>query len=190
LLRGKWGQPEASKKQAVVFRDMNVLFASSTHMYKNLIYDKTLFHFHWHKEPGGPADLAIFGEHKCKDAPPPAGNIFYFGMHAEDRWMEELLGRHGSTPPTGQTLTFPCRNSDIKEVRLQSDRIEFVYKQHVDAIPFADLGRFDAKRGVLQFDQNDATWFSNKGKFRLKYGNLGNAGLFLHYLAQLLQQEQ
>ncbi|MDP6634243.1 MAG: hypothetical protein QGG42_05060 [Phycisphaerae bacterium] len=190
ILSGRWGKPDAGEKQVVVFQDVTVLFASTTHMYKNLIYENTLFNFKWHKDASEREVMTIGGEHACMDQPPLPDNIYHFALRAEERWMEELIRRHGVTPGRDQATVFPCRKSSIKEVRLHADRIEFVYDQRVDSVAIPDLGQIHTRRGIIHIDKNDTAWFGGKGKFRVGYGDLGNAGLFLYYLGQLLQGDQ
>lgn len=186
LLSGKWGSPYAGKSQILKFSDATVLFAATVHLYKNMLYTQTNFNFVWHQDPDGPPLMNIKGEHHHKDAPPPPDNLYHFAKKAEERWSQLQVKQLG--PGVGRTrpLIFPCRLVAMKELRLYADHLEFAYKNRVDQVALANLGRIDAKKGVLRLDQHDASWFSDEGKFRVSYINLGNARVFIYYLSKVL----
>jgi len=186
---GKWGRQEPVVCEVMRYENAGVLFSSATHMYRNLIYEKTYFSFNWHVGQDEPAILSTGGEHKLKDRLPPSDHIYHFGNRAEEAWNQALLAQFGTSIGEQEAIEFPCRKSPIQAVRLHRDRIEFVYENRVESVDLQDLSRADAKRGTLRFDQQDASWFGDKGKFRIAYENLGNAKLFLFYLSQLLDTD-
>jgi hypothetical protein len=194
-LSGKWGRALPSERQVIVFRECAALFSATTHFYKNFIYQCTRYRFDWHQDANGPPQLTIADEHTCLNDLPEAGNLFHFALRVEDVWTGELISRLGELS-ADRALSFPCRTSafsetllglaspnNIREIRLYLHQIQFVYPDKVETIAIRDLGAFQAHKGVLKFQQDDASWFSQRGKFRLDYQHLGNARAFLHFLA-------
>ena len=185
ILKGRRGALKPRDRKVLIFAETDVLFASITNLHTNNTYTKTVFDFQWRRGDETSAVMRISGEHGCKDAIPPTGD-FSFAVRAQERWLGELIGRHGSSVPGDAAIVFPCRDSRIKEIRLHRDRVEFVYGQHVDSESMSDIGNLATQHGGRRFDRNDPTWFGGKGMFRVEYSNLGNAMLFLYYMSQLL----
>jgi len=197
---GKWGWGPPSESQVIVFREISVLFTSTTHHYKNLIYQTTTFCFDWHRDPNQKPLLRIADEHSYHNNLPDGDHQFHFALRVEDAWTKELITRLGPDLPPGRTLVFPCQKStftdqlfglahrnDIREIRLSRQELQFVYDNRVESLPLRDLGNFQASRGVLKFQQDDASWFGTQGKFRIDYQHLGNAQAFFYYLARAFE---
>jgi hypothetical protein len=198
-LLGKWGWGPPAESQIIVFREITVLFAQSTHHYKNLMYQETTFCFDWHSHQSQKPLLRIAGEHSYHNDLPGPEHLYHFALRVEDAWTQELVTRLGAGLPDNQMLAFPCQKSaftdqlfglaspnDIREIRLSRHELQFVYDDRVESLPLRDLGSFQANRGVLKFQQDDASWFGRKGKFRIDYQHLGNAQAFFYYLALAL----
>ncbi|HUE72859.1 MAG TPA: hypothetical protein VMP01_18385, partial [Pirellulaceae bacterium] len=199
---GRWGNSTPSTSQVILFREIVALFASTTHFYKNLIYEHTMFRYDWHRDASGPPAMTIADQHSYKDDLPPYGHLLHFALRLEDVWTNEVISRLGTELSAGRTLSFPCRKStftemlagvasrnDMREIRLNQSQVEFVYDDRTDSLAIRELGSFQAKRGVLKFEQHDATWFSRQGKFRIDYQHLGNAKAFLYYLAMAVSAQ-
>ena len=71
-----------------------------------------------------------------------------------------------------------ANRNDMREIRLTRSELQFVYDNRVESVAIRELGSFQAKRGVVKFEQHDASWFSRQGKFRIDYQHLGNAKAF------------
>ena len=190
LLTGRWSSQQPRQVQVILFRDALVLYASATHFYKNFIYQETMFGFGWSRAFDMQGVLAITGQHNYKDQLPPPDHIYHFGLRVEDLWTSELFHRHGPVASADRPIVFPTRDRRIREIRLSRQRIEFDYGDRVESIAIAELGSFDAKRGTMLFEQADAKWFSAKGRFRIRYEDLGNAKLFVYYLSAILRGQQ
>jgi hypothetical protein len=193
---GKWSRTNPSECQLMLFRDTTVLFTATTHFYKNFIYQCTRFRFDWHNEQNKPPALRIAGEHTFKDELPEPDHLFHFALRVERLWTQYLTAQLGSELSADRLLVFPCRandftelmlglahKNDIREIRLSQNQLQFVYNDRVEPLAIRDLGSFQAHRGVLKFQQDDVSWFSRQGKFRLDYQHLGNAQAFLYYLS-------
>jgi hypothetical protein len=202
-LIGQWGQPAPRQVQVCLFRDMVALFTAQTHMYKNFIYEKTYFAFRLFRNVNDKPQLEIGGEHTCHNDFPEPGNLLHFGLKVEDVWSTHLVERLGSKLARDQTLAFPCRSADfreammglgspntIREIRLNQREIQFVYPDRIEFMPLSAIETIQAKRGVLKFRQDDASWFGSKGRFRIDYQHLGNAQVFFFYLLQALFPEE
>lgn len=198
-LLGKWGWAQPTETQVIVFREITALFTSTTHHYKNLIYQNTTFCFDWHHDLNQKPLLRIADEHSYHNDLPGAEHLFHFALRVEDAWTQELMTRLGPELSPDRTLVFPCQKSnftdmlfglanrnDIREIRLNRRELQFIYDNRVESLVLRDLGNFQANRGVLKFEQDDASWFGRQGKFRIDYQHLGNAHAFLHYLALAL----
>jgi hypothetical protein len=194
MIEGRWGQKAPRKLQVLVFRNAQVLYADALHVYENFIYQETRFVFSWLADRQAKPLLNVGGEHQAHQGTPPAEHPINFGQRVEQVWSEHLLR---GQPSLGETsfaaqpeLVFPTRHSPIREIRLQRDAIKFVYEDRVETVPLTDLANVETKRGLLEFTPHDAGWFSSQGKFRLTYGQLGNARVFLHHLESLLRAKQ
>jgi hypothetical protein len=202
-LTGKWGRANPANSQVLLFREAAVLFNSTTHFYKNLMYQNTLFRFDWHADANTRPLLTIGGEHSCKDALPDPDHLFHFAMTVEEIWTNELMTRLDSDFTAGGTLSFPCRKSnltnvmlrlehpnDVQEIRLSKSQVQFVYGARAESVPIRDFSSLQLHRGVLKLQRDDPTWFSRQGRFRIDYQHLGNARAFLHYLSMAVAAQQ
>ena len=186
----------------MVFPEVIALFTSSTHFYKNLMYERTVFRFDWHSDVTKKPRLRIADEHTYHHDLPGPEHLLHFGLTLEDLWTNEVISRLGPDLPPAGSLSFPCRKSDfsetllglatpndIREIRLDRTQIQFVYGNRVESLALSELGSFQAKRGVLKFEQGDSSWFSRQGRFRIDYQHLGNAKAFLYYLSMAITSQ-
>ena len=197
--KGKWPAVMPTESQVIVFRDVAALFTSTTHFYKNFIYQHTQFEFELHGDLNKAPLLTIEDQHSCHNDPPEPDSLLHFGLRVEDMWTTKLMERLGAELSANRTVVFPCRKShlskvltglatpnNMREIRLNQSQIQFVYADRLESMAIRDLGTFEAKRGVLKFQQDDATWFSRQGKFRIDYQHLGNAKAFLRCLSMIV----
>jgi hypothetical protein len=199
-LTGTWGQPAPRTVQVLVFREAAVQFGGMTHVYKNFIYQDTKFGYRWYRDVNQPPLLEIEGEHTAHNDLPEAGNLIHFALRVEEMWTDHLVARLGSVLSADRSISFPClktqladlllglASSEIREIRLNLREIQFVYDNRTDTTTMLALVNVDAHRGVLKFQQDDASWFGSKGTFRVDYHRLGNAKAFLFYLSQALSR--
>ena len=56
-----------------------MLFSLTTHFYKNLLYQNTMFRFDWHSDASGPPTMTIADEHTYHNNLPPPEHLLHFG---------------------------------------------------------------------------------------------------------------
>lgn len=173
-------------EELFVFQDADNLNASQTRQYVNGVYSGTNYDFTWTNSTGGKL-LRLAGSFRSKEGFPKPKDPFHFARVGEVFWNAHLSARMQEELDSKGFVEFPVNKRD--KVRVGNGFLEFFFKGETQRVPVEEIKTLSCNSGTFAIHTNDAGWFGSKGKFTFQYGQLGNAGMFVFAIEQLLGYE-
>jgi hypothetical protein len=169
--------------EVLAFRQAANLNAGQTRHYTNGIYTGTNYDFAWTDDEGHRL-LRLSGSYHSKTGNPKPKDPFHLARAGEIAWNVHLSERLQSELDEYGSIEFPVNKRDV--VRVGPGFLEFDFKGQVNRVPAAEIKSLSINNGTFSIHTTDAKWFGSKGKFSFNYSQLGNAGMFVFALEQLL----
>jgi hypothetical protein len=169
--------------EVLVFRQAANLNAGQTRHYTNGIYTGTNYDYTWTDDEGHRL-LRLSGSYNSKTGNPKPKSPFHLARAGEIAWNIHLSERLQAELDEFGSIEFPVNKHDV--VRVGRGFLEFDFKGRVDHVPASEIKALSIHSGTFSIHTKDAKWFGSKGKFSFNYSQLGNAGMFVFALEQLL----
>ncbi len=168
------------EREVLLFEEADAVHTALTHRYTKNGYQGSDYSYAW-SSPGGRKLFRISGTYHSEKEPPPSQDLFHFGESADVAWSLHLLDAVQERLE-GEGVEFYLEDRD--SIRVSPGLLRFRLGGHQSECPIEDLGETSLKGGVLKLRRHDAQvgWFSSKGIYEVKLGQLGNSRLFLFLL--------
>jgi hypothetical protein len=131
-----------------------------------------------------PPSLKLGGHYYNRKGKPKPNSWFNFARVAELAWSRHYLPRALAELEQTGFATFPARANQF--VRIGKGVIEFHLKGEPAAMQRTEIRDVRLAGGVLTFHHHDARWYRSAGTYKLSYGQLANARVFLLLLDKLM----
>ena len=171
-LKGSRERPPAISR--FLFRDAAWLRAQSEAIYRNGVYDKTVYKFTWYDNQRA----VLFEDGGCDGT---------FVTAAERVWSIYLLKHLDQELQSNGMLRFIVFDSNLT-LFVAPGVLRIQRGKETEKISSDKIASIKLEEGVIRVRSTDARWYRSRGKLEVAYNALGNAALFLMMTEKLLQR--
>jgi hypothetical protein len=164
------------------FHDAAELRVTKTLRYRNNLVQGIDYSFTWTDASGRPV-YRIVGTHKSVSGTPNSKDAYHFAAAAEVAWSKYMLRQRIPQMMSGETIFFSLGRGDW--VRLGHQQLVVCLEGEMSHCDLKVIVEVRIEQGWIELHRKDWDSCSSSEIFKIPFGDLGNAQLFLFLMDRL-----